>query len=375
MFGGNCTYNGPRWFQGANETKANPAAGNVAGTGAATDFNNAGELPGVQTIQSAQAYNQHSGTYRIIEAALSGAVRAADFNVYWGAGGLVDSVVDVTHNVPVPFMPDSIGGGWGILNQANTSAAASADASTAILSLADFGCVHPFNNPAFPAGAALACPAGVAYQFSNTAIPGPIAIYSGEPVPAPATARPNPGFAMYLGGHIFSFELAPGSGVPTAGTVWTMRSYTGHVNGGVGAAGDEGPYSYTPATRPFSALGATLKLTFDATNTVAAATENDLNRVHTVPDPYYVTSAFEQTTETKIIKFVNLPADCIIRIYSSSGVLVALLEHHSAQLGGSEDWNVRNRNNQVVASGVYFYHVESGDARRVGRFTVVNFAQ
>jgi hypothetical protein len=24
---------------------------------------------------------------------------------------------------------------------------------------------------------------------------------------------------------------------------------------------------------------------------------------------------------------------------------------------------------------VYFYHVESGDARRVGRFVVVNFAQ
>jgi hypothetical protein len=97
--------------------------------------------------------------------------------------------------------------------------------------------------------------------------------------------------------------------------------------------------------------------------------------VHTVPDPYYVTSAFEQTTESKIIKFVNLPADCIIRIYSSSGVLVSLLEHHSAQFGGSEDWNVRNRNNQVVASGVYFYHIEAGDARRVGRFTVVNFAQ
>jgi hypothetical protein len=39
------------------------------------------------------------------------------------------------------------------------------------------------------------------------------------------------------------------------------------------------------------------------------------------------------------------------------------------------NWDLRNRNNQVVASGVYFYHVESGDARRVGRFTVVNFAQ
>jgi hypothetical protein len=72
---------------------------------------------------------------------------------------------------------------------------------------------------------------------------------------------------------------------------------------------------------------------------------------------------------------VNLPADCIIRIYSSSGVLVDLFEHHSESFGGAEDWNVRNRNNQIVASGVYFYHIESGGARRVGRFTVVNFAQ
>ena len=57
------------------------------------------------------------------------------------------------------------------------------------------------------------------------------------------------------------------------------------------------------------------------------------------------------------------------------GVLVNLLEHHSNTFGGAEDWNVRNRNNQVVASGVYFYHIEAGNARKVGRFTIVNFAQ
>jgi acetamidase/formamidase len=116
-------------------------------------------------------------------------------------------------------------------------------------------------------------------------------------------------------------------------------------------------------------------LSYSATNVLAAATDEDLSRVHTVPDPYYVTSQFEQATDVKIIKFVNLPADCIIRIYSSSGVLVDMVEHHSATFGGAEDWNVRNRNNQVVASGVYFYHIEAGDARRVGRFTIVNFAQ
>jgi hypothetical protein len=108
---------------------------------------------------------------------------------------------------------------------------------------------------------------------------------------------------------------------------------------------------------------------------VLATADSNLSRVHTVPDPYYVTNEFESTTDTKILRFVNLPKQAIIRIYSSSGVLVNLIEHNSSTDGGSAAWNIRNRNNQVVASGVYFYHVESGDARKVGRFTVVNFAQ
>jgi hypothetical protein len=130
-----------------------------------------------------------------------------------------------------------------------------------------------------------------------------------------------------------------------------------------------------------------LKIQFNVASatSVAAANKDDLTRVHTVPDPYYVTSGYEQTTTDKIIRFVNLPTQAIIRIYSSSGVLVRVLTHNSLQrgdsdeavsvLGGQEIWDVRNRNNQVVASGVYFYHIEAGSARRVGRFTVVNFAQ
>jgi hypothetical protein len=362
-----CTYNGPRWFSGPNETKADPNFGNVAGSEDATDNNNAGELPGILTINNPQSYHQITGAHRVVEAVLAGAARAADFNVYWGAGGLVDSVVDLTHNVPVPFMPDSLGGGWGFLNSANASPV-SGD-GTADLTFIDYGCVFPLNDAARQPDQVYGCPAGVSYLLSNTAVPGPVQIAND------AAARPNPGFSMYLSGHIFFFELAPASTVPAAGTVWTMRSYIGHVHGGNGAGGNLGPYSFTPLPRTFNALGAKVNVTYNATNAVAAATENDLTRVHTVPDPYYVTNQFEQTTDTKIIKFVNLPNDCIIRIYSSSGVLVSMLEHHSTTFGGSEDWNVRNRNNQVVASGVYFYHIEAGDARRVGRFTVVNFAE
>ncbi len=94
-----------------------------------------------------------------------------------------------------------------------------------------------------------------------------------------------------------------------------------------------------------------------------------------MPDPYYVTNAYEVDYTSKVIKFVNLPPQATIRIYSSSGVLVRVLNYEASENGGMLDWNVRNRNNQVVASGVYFYHVESGDARYIGRMTIVNFAK
>jgi len=371
-----CTYNGPRWFQGPNETKADPNAGNRDGSGNATDNNNAGELPGVLTIQHPQSYHQVGRELRAVEATLAGAVRAADFNLYWGTGGQVDSVVDLTHNVVVPFMAESLSGSWGFLNQVNTAAAGSGDARPADLTLLDWGCVFPLQDPARQPDQPLGCAAATRYTLSQAAVPGSIVISGGSPATiAAAAARANPGFSLYLAGHIFLFELAPGAVLPAPGTVWTMRSYIGHVNGGNGAAGSEGPYRFTGAPRTFSALGATLNLTFSTSNVLAAATANDLSRVHTVPDPYYVTNQFERTPESKVLQFVNLPADCIIRIYSSSGILVALLEHHSATFGGAETWNVQNRNNQVVASGVYFYHIEAGDARKVGRFTLVTFAE
>ena len=72
---------------------------------------------------------------------------------------------------------------------------------------------------------------------------------------------------------------------------------------------------------------------------------------------------------------MNLPPQAIIRIYSVSGVLVNVITHDDPGLGGEATWNLRNRNNQFVASGVYFYHVETPQGHtKVGRFTVVNFA-
>ena len=70
--------------------------------------------------------------------------------------------------------------------------------------------------------------------------------------------------------------------------------------------------------------------------------------------------------------FVNLPPRASIRIFSLTGVLVDQIEHDDPSGGGRAVWDVRNRGNQSVASGVYFYHVPTpaGD-ERVGKFTVL----
>jgi hypothetical protein len=242
--------------------------------------------------------------------------------------------------------------------------------------------VEPYRT--FALSASWTCAGPAAYALSNTAIPGPVGFFSGGyPPGVPVVPATDLGFGMYIVGETFTFELAGGA-LPAAGTVWSLRQYVGAITGGQGAGGDFGNYAYSnpEGAFPFTVLGAELRSSFTKTGGLQATTKNDLSGVHTVPDPYYVKSAYEVTTDQKVLKFVGLPDRAIIRIYSVSGVLVRMLEHDATRYDptslsqGSEiDWDLRNRNNQVVASGVYFYHVEAGDARRVGRFTVVNFAQ
>jgi hypothetical protein len=207
--------------------------------------------------------------------------------------------------------------------------------------------------------------------LQNTAALNPIAIrdtnasYAGTAA-AGYTATGN-GFIFYLNGHFFLMQMA---GLPAAGTIWHARFYSGVITGTAGS------YAFAGEVRPPNVPGLRVRVaytgsTLDPSTTTAA----NLERVHTVPDPYYVSNALETTANQKVLQFVNLPAQAVVRIYSLSGVLVNVLTHNDPQGGGLLTWDLRNRNNQFVASGVYFYHVEAPDGQtKVGRFTVVNFA-
>ena len=92
----------------------------------------------------------------------------------------------------------------------------------------------------------------------------------------------------------------------------------------------DGTATFSPrGPRTFSILGGTIRINYTAFNGIVTPTnlEDNVANVHTVPDPYYVTSGLERTTDVKAIKFVNLPAKATIRIYTTSGVLVQVLEH------------------------------------------------
>ena len=128
---------------------------------------------------------------------------------------------------------------------------------------------------------------------------------------------PGAGFGLDLAGNRYDVQLS--GWLRVAGVVWNSSAATlGAIAGGHGAAGDRGPYVFTPVRRPLTAVGAQIRVEYDIVNQPVAPTRNDLSQVHTVPDPYYVSSKFQSTSQAKIIEFVHLPADCIIRIYSSA---------------------------------------------------------
>jgi hypothetical protein len=366
----NSSNNGPRWWSGTpNENTADPnrdvcvasvgtCAPGVAGFTQITNASqNAGRLinAGNDTVRlfHVQGYSTvGSVPQRDLETILSGVARAADFQVFWGAAGKIDSVHDVTHHVTVPFK-SRIRASWGLLTGASFGAGH-------LLTWADIYCVSP--------APFLIGQCGANAPLQNTATLSPIAVASTHDLSQTGgLAATGNGFIFYLNGHFFLMQM---NALPAAGVVWNARFYSGAVTG------SSGSYAFVPAVRPPAVPGLTIKATFTG-NTLDPTKTSDsaLAKVHTVPDPYYVTDALEATANTKVLKFVNLPAQAIIRIYSVSGVLVQVLTHNDAAGGGEELWNLRNRNNQFVASGVYFWHVETPDGKtKVGRFTVVNFA-
>ncbi len=109
------------------------------------------------------------------------------------------------------------------------------------------------------------------------------------------------------------------------------------------------------------------------------AAKASLDDIRVVPNPYIVANGWEPTNPyadgrgERQIHFTHLPPVCTIRIYSSSGQLVATLEHDTPSLSdGTEIWDMLTRDQLSIAFGVYVYHVDAGKlGNKIGKFAVI----
>ncbi|MGB3545023.1 hypothetical protein [Rubrivirga sp.] len=113
----------------------------------------------------------------------------------------------------------------------------------------------------------------------------------------------------------------------------------------------------------------------DASARTADDIERDLDLIAITPNPYRGVSGYEASGNATITRFVNLPAQATIRIYTLSGTLIRTIE--KANTGATIDWDLRTEASLPVASGIYLIHVEAREAdgsvlgERVLKFGVI----
>jgi len=83
----------------------------------------------------------------------------------------------------------------------------------------------------------------------------------------------------------------------------------------------------------------------------------DLNSVKVVPNPYYGHSQYEMSSYSKRVKFINLPRQCTIRIFTLGGDHVRTLNKNDTTT--EIFWDLETKYGIPVASGMYIWYLDA----------------
>ncbi|UCF64014.1 MAG: T9SS C-terminal target domain-containing protein [bacterium] len=123
-------------------------------------------------------------------------------------------------------------------------------------------------------------------------------------------------------------------------------------------------------------LGGMSGMTNLVTHETQAPPAENLGKVYVIPNPLLVTSGLSGSDPGgeigDRIQFVGLTKRCTIRIFSYTGQLIQTIEHQQETYGNP--WYQLSINNQIVASGVYYFVVEDLDSGAVsdGKFVIIH---
>jgi len=131
-------------------------------------------------------------------------------------------------------------------------------------------------------------------------------------------------------------------------------------------------------------MGAGLQYEFSTSAPAIVDSLIDLDDIKVVPNPYYIYADWDLSNNRRKIQFTNVPINSEIQIYTLSGELVAILDHHgdaTAVAGGrgynsnrvgTVDWNIWTYEFTEAAYGLYVYVVKTDDGDvKIGKFAII----
>jgi len=105
--------------------------------------------------------------------------------------------------------------------------------------------------------------------------------------------------------------------------------------------------------------------------------KDELSKIDVVPNPYVAAASWESRNLNfsgrgeRRIDFINLPAECTVRIFTMNGALVKTLKKDTSPTNGALSWNLISEDGMDVAYGVYVYHVKSDVGEHIGKFALI----
>ena len=106
---------------------------------------------------------------------------------------------------------------------------------------------------------------------------------------------------------------------------------------------------------------------------------SNLDNIRVVPNPYVATNSMEPAVQNPFLNqrrrlmFTNLPAECEIRIFTSSGMLVDEIFVNNVADNGAAHWDLLTKEGLEIAAGIYVYHikVKATNDEKIGKFAII----
>jgi hypothetical protein len=112
---------------------------------------------------------------------------------------------------------------------------------------------------------------------------------------------------------------------------------------------------------------------------VGAALDAEMEDIHVVPNPYVGTNVMEPAlarsglNQRRRLMFTHIPAQCTIKIFTVSGVLIDEINVDNEPDNGIVHWDLRSKEGLEIAAGMYLFHVKSEKTgkEKLGKFAVI----